>query len=237
MISQEQLIRNFSVMENGEVDFFLGAGASVNSGIPTGGDLIWFFKREIYCIENHVSTEKFKDLKLPSTQKFLQGYFDKKGGYPPKYASNEYSFYFQECYNSCIARKRFIESKVTRHNPSLGYLCLADMMIKNKVKRVWTTNFDALTETAVNIINPQQELLVCSSTNSNSIKNFNPTYPGVCKLHGDFRYDNLQNTEDELQKLESTLQEHWLHCLTNRGMIVIGYSGNDESIMSFLKNI
>lgn len=111
------------------------------------------------------------------------------------------------------------------------------MMIKNKVKRVWTTNFDALTETAVNIINPQQELLVCSSTNSNSIKNFNPTYPGVCKLHGDFRYDNLQNTEDELQKLESTLQEHWLHCLTNRGMIVIGYSGNDESIMSFLKNI
>lgn len=235
MISQEQLIRNFSVMENGEVDFFLGAGASVNSGIPTGGDLIWFFKREIYCIENHVSTEKFKDLKLPSTQKFLQDYFDKKGGYPPKYASNEYSFYFQECYNSCIARKRFIESKVTRHNPSLGYLCLADMMIKNKVKRVWTTNFDALTETAVNIINPQQELLVCSSTNSNSIKNFNPTYPGVCKLHGDFRYDNLQNTEDELQKLESTLQEHWLHCLTNRGMIVIGYSGNDESIMSFFE--
>lgn len=235
MISQEQLIRNFSVMENGEVDFFLGAGASVNSGIPTGGDLIWFFKREIYCIENHVSTEKFKDLKLPSTQKFLQGYFDKKGGYPPKYASNEYSFYFQECYNSCIARKRFIESKVTRHNPSLGYLCLADMMIKNKVKRVWTTNFDALTETAVNIINPQQELLVCSSTNSNSIKNFNPTYPGVCKLHGDFRYDNLQNTEDELQKLESTLQEYWLHCLTNRGMIVIGYSGNDESIMSFFE--
>lgn len=71
MISQEQLIRNFSVMENGEVDFFLGAGASVNSGIPTGGDLIWFFKREIYCIEIHISTEKFKNLKLPSTQKLL----------------------------------------------------------------------------------------------------------------------------------------------------------------------
>ena len=108
---------------------------------------------------------------------------------------------------------------------------MADMMIENKVKRVWTTNFDALTETAINIINPQQELLICSSTNSDSIRNFNPTYPSVCKLHGDFRYDNLQNTEDELQKLESTLQEHWPHCLTNRGMIVIGYSGNDESIM------
>lgn len=235
MISQEQLIRIFSIMENGEFDFFLGAGASVNSGIPTGGDLVWFFKREIYCIENHISTEKFKDLKLPSTQKLLQDYFDKTGGYPSKYASNEYSFYFQECYNSYIARKRFIESKVARHNPSLGYLCLADMMIKNKITRVWTTNFDALTETAINIINPQQELLVCSSTNSGSIKNFNPTYPSVCKLHGDFRYDNLQNTDDELKALEITLQEHWLHCLTNRGLIVIGYSGNDESIMSFFE--
>ena len=235
MISQEQLIRNFTVMENGEVDFFLGAGASVNSGIPTGEDLTWFFKREIYCLENRISTEKFKDLKLPSTQKLLQDYFDKKGGYPPRYAPNEYSFYFQECYNSYIARKRFIESKVTRHNPSLGYLCLADMMIKNKITRVWTTNFDSLTETAISIIDPQQELLICSSTNSDSIKNFNPTYPNICKLHGDFRYDNLQNTDDELKALENALQDHWLHCLKNRSLIAIGYSGNDESIMSFFE--
>lgn len=45
MISQKQLIRNFSVMADGEVDFFLGAGASIASGIPTGSDLIWEFKR------------------------------------------------------------------------------------------------------------------------------------------------------------------------------------------------
>lgn len=38
MLTQEQFIRNFSVMANGEVDFFLGAGASIASGIPTGGD-------------------------------------------------------------------------------------------------------------------------------------------------------------------------------------------------------
>lgn len=34
MLTQEQFIRNFSVMANGEVDFFLGAGASIASGIP-----------------------------------------------------------------------------------------------------------------------------------------------------------------------------------------------------------
>lgn len=47
MFTQEQFIRNFSVMANGEVDFFLGACASIASGIPTGGDLIWEFKRTL----------------------------------------------------------------------------------------------------------------------------------------------------------------------------------------------
>ena len=37
MMTQEQMIRNFCVMNDGEIDFFLGAGASVQSGIPTGG--------------------------------------------------------------------------------------------------------------------------------------------------------------------------------------------------------
>ena len=52
MLNQEQLVRNISVMANGEVDFFLGAGASIASGIPTGGDLIWQFKRFLYCMDH-----------------------------------------------------------------------------------------------------------------------------------------------------------------------------------------
>lgn len=85
------------------------------------------------------------------------------------------------------------------------------------------------------ILDPQQELLVCSSINSDSINNFNPDYPCICKLHGDFRYGKLQNTSGELQKIECALQEYWLQCLQNRGMVLIGYSGNDKSVMDFLE--
>ena len=91
MISQEQLIRNFKVMNNGEVDFFLGAGASIQSGIPTGGDLIWKFKRELYCSENELATESYKDLRLASTQQMLQAYCDAQGNYPKQYSPEEYS--------------------------------------------------------------------------------------------------------------------------------------------------
>ena len=78
MMTKEQLTRNINVMKNGEIDFLLGAGASVNSGISSGGDLVWFFKRLIYCDDNNISPEKYKDLYLSSTREMLQNYFDKK---------------------------------------------------------------------------------------------------------------------------------------------------------------
>ena len=134
MITKDQLVRTINVMKPGEIDFFLGAGASVNSGIPSGGDLVWYFKRLIYCNENRVSVEKYKDLYLPSTRDMLQAYFDKKGTYPPKYDSGEYSHYFQECYPIAIARQRFIDDQVAYKNPSLGYLCLAELISKDKIK-------------------------------------------------------------------------------------------------------
>lgn len=109
MITKDQLVRSISVMSPGEIDFFLGAGASINSGIPSGGDLVWYFKRLIYCNENRVSVEKYKDLYLPSTRDMLQDYFDKKGTYPPQNDPKEYSYYFQECYPIAISRQRFID--------------------------------------------------------------------------------------------------------------------------------
>ena len=133
MLTQEQFIRNFSVMTNGEVDFFLGAGASIASGIPTGGDLIWEFKRTLYCSENGISTENYKDLSLPSTKNTFQNYFDQKMNYPRLYAPEEYSFYFEQCYCNPLARKRFIENMVSDRKPSLGYLCLAESIKQGKV--------------------------------------------------------------------------------------------------------
>lgn len=234
MITKEQLVRSIAIMNPGEIDFFLGAGASINSGIPSGGDLVWYFKRLIYCNENRVSVEKYKDLYLPSTRDMLQDYFDKKGTYPPQNDPKEYSYYFQECYPIAISRQRFIDEQVAYKNPSLGYLCLAELISKNKIKNIWTTNFDSLVETATNIIDPQKDMLVCSSANSTSIPNFNPQHPCICKLHGDFRYDTLQNTDEELQALEKAIYEYWKQSMMGRGLVVVGYSGNDNSIMNFI---
>ena len=64
LMEMPTFLRNFKVMNNGDIDLFLGSGASVQAGIPTGAGLVWEFKREIYCTETEVSKEKFKDLHL-----------------------------------------------------------------------------------------------------------------------------------------------------------------------------
>lgn len=236
MLTQEQFIRNFSVMADGEVDFFLGAGASIASGIPTSGDLIWEFKRTLYCSECCISTEKYKDLALPSTQKKLQDYFDQKGSCPQQYAPEEYSYYFEQCYSDPLARKRFIEKIVSGRAPSLGYLCLAEAISQGKIKNIWTTNFDPLLENAIHHLYPTSNILVCSEANRDSVRLLNPQYPVIGKLHGDYRYDWLRNAENELQQLEEKIKEYVASQLIDKQLVVVGYSGNDESIMSFLES-
>ena len=234
-IDEKQFIRDFKVLTPGTLDVFLGAGASFSSGIPTGGDLVWYFKREIYCTENEVSKKKFKDLHSEKNREVLQDYFDCQGGFPKRGSPEEYSIYFEACFNTSEARKRFMETLVAQKNPSLGYLCLANLVVNSVVNNIWTTNFDELTEVAVRLINSIWPLNVLSSANQSAFSNLNFQYSCVYKLHGDYRYDKLQNTSKELQSLEVELANQFKNKLQNKGLLVIGYSGSDDSVMGVLE--
>ena len=234
--TQNEFIRNFLVPNYNKLDFFLGAGASIQAGIPTGSDFTWMFKRDLYCTEQDISKEKFKDIQSPRNQKILQEYFDSKDNYPKLYDDKEYSFYFGRCYTTVQARQSFIANYVDKANPSLGHLCLANFIINNKIENVWTTNFDKLVESGVYKLNPAYSLNIVSSANKSSLGLIsNNDYPSIYKLHGDFRYDEIQNTEDELKELETTLANYFVTSMQNRGLVVIGYSGKDDSIMNILE--
>lgn len=234
--SQPEFIRNFLVPGFNKFDFFLGAGASLQAGIPTGSDFIWSFKRELYCSEQDVSKECFKDIHSPLKQRILQEYFDTKAGFPHLHDDEEYSFYFEKCYNSLQARQAFISNYVNNVNPSLGHLCLANFIITGKVSNIWTTNFDKLIEAGIYKLNPAFSVNIISSANKDSLGLIsNNSYPTIYKLHGDYRYDKIQNTKDELQNLERTLSNKFLTSLQNRGLVFIGYAGKDDSIMTILE--
>lgn len=228
-------IRNFLL--NRDIDFFLGSGASLLAGIPSGQNLVWQFKKEIYCSENNVSRELFKDLQSERSRIKLQDYFDSLDGFPKRGSKEEYSFYFEKCYDNTLARNAYIQKRVANVEPTRGHLCLANLFINNEVKNIWTTNFDELIEAGIKTLSPQYSFNVVSSIQKDSISQIaNNNFQNVIKLHGDYRYDSIQNTEQELQNLENQLSNLFYQNLMNRGLVVIGYAGNDDSVMKVLES-
>ncbi|NMB00068.1 MAG: hypothetical protein GX971_00890, partial [Firmicutes bacterium] len=74
-IEKDTFLRGFKVLSNQSFDLFLGAGASISSGIPSGGDLVWQFKRELLSVSGKINGKKFQDLKIESNKKIIQSYF------------------------------------------------------------------------------------------------------------------------------------------------------------------
>lgn len=69
---------SFSVKPNGGMSMLLGAGASISSGIMSGRQMVWDFKRKIYCIENKISEAMFPDMSKETAQREIQVYLDAK---------------------------------------------------------------------------------------------------------------------------------------------------------------
>ena len=238
VIDANTFVNSFKIKPDKSVSFLLGAGASVSSNIPSGGQMVWDFKRTLYCTDNNIRTSLYGDLSKENVQKEIQSYFDGRGGYPELWSPEEYSFYFEKCYPSRSDREYYIRNKVRDIKPSLGYLCMGELIVNGKIDLVSTTNFDDLVQAGVHSINPGFSIKTISSAVSNSVGfTLNEGFPNIIKLHGDYLFDKLKNTESELQKLEDKIADIWKTSIKQNGLIVIGYAGNDNSVMSVLEGL
>ena len=76
--------------------------------------------------------------------------------------------------------------------------------------------------------------MICAHDSGVSSVRLMSDRPKVVKLHGDFLYDSIKNTSSELQSLEANMREKFIEFAKEYGLIVVGYSGNDHSIMDLL---
>ena len=230
IIDKQVFLRSFKVQKNNSFDLFLGSGASTTSGISSGKDLVLHFKKEILSSQNQLNNNAVYDLKIEANQKKIESFFDDTN------ITNPYAHYFQQCYPDSNVRQDFLTNIMRDKKPSIGFLCTAALIEKNKFNTIWTTNFDDLIEKAINTLN-HKSCAIVSPENAASVKNYQDDIPQIIKLHGDFRYDSLQNTQEELQKLEDNLYQYFVSAMQKKGLLVVGYSGSDESIIKTLRKI
>ena len=146
----------------------------------------------------------------------------------------KYSQLFELCYPKPDERWDYIESMVAKAFPSFGYLCLAHILELGIFDTVITTNFDDLIFTAC-VDNLFKRPIVHSVNDFKSERFKLKERPRIYKIHGDYLVTDLKTTiadmADEDPNMTQRLSAVFEDC---DGMVVIGYSGNDDSVMKLL---
>ena len=229
-LSLDAFVRSIKVRRNTPHSLFLGAGASVSSGVPSAEGCIWEWKRDIFLTNNPGLDEQFSELSLPSVRNRIQSWLDRQGTFPERGATEEYGYYIHECYPIPDDRRAFFQEKVQNAQPHVGYRLLPHLAKADLIRSVWSTNFDRLAARAVQQSNITP-LEVGLDSQGRLSRRVNRGELLCVSLHGDYRYDRLKNTSEELQGQESELNNALVSAIREDPIIVFGYSGRDDSIM------
>lgn len=232
-LSVDALVRSLAVSSARPVCYLLGAGASITSGVPSAERCLWEWKQDIFVTNNPTLRDAVGELSLPGTKHRVQRWLDQRGCYPALGDLDEYSVFAKECYPTGTDRRAFFQAHVAKAKPHTGYKLLALLAKARLVQSVWTTNFDGLVARACAAANQ-----TCIEVGMDTpLRAMRPQAAGelrVVSLHGDYRYDTLKNTLDELQTQEVDLRKELLHELKDCDLVVVGYSGRDRSLMDVL---
>ena len=74
------------------------------SGLPTATDIIWDLKRRYYCREENQDVSR-QDMQLAAVTARIQAFMDSRG-FPPLWADNEYTTYFEKIFGTDRERQR-----------------------------------------------------------------------------------------------------------------------------------
>lgn len=226
----DELVRSIAINKTVAHMFFLGAGASVSSGVPSAELCIREWKRDIFLSRNPGLEEQFSELSLAGIRERIQRWLDRHPEFPAEGSTDEYGFYIEACFPISNDRRAYFAEKVKAARPHIGYQVLCNLSESGLIQSIWTTNFDALTARAAATFSliPIEVGIDCQVRL--------PRQPRAgellaVSLHGDYRYDDLKNTSAEIQQQETSLREALVAGLADRPCIVVGYSGRDKSIM------
>lgn len=224
-----------------QLAWLLGAGASASAGVPTAADMIANFKARLFCAQMNIPLNEV-DISDPLWRQRITSHFDDAQGFPPAGDPGEYSIAFEATYPLAPDRRSYIENAVKKGAPSFGHRVLASFISEGLIRCMFTTNFDGLIERATavtdNLLPPDRQAhLTVSSLDSvergeRCIRE--NAWPLLVKFHGDYQSEHLRNTVQELQTQDDRLRRILISGLVRFGLVVVGYSGRDDSIMDVL---
>jgi tetratricopeptide (TPR) repeat protein len=207
--------------------FILGAGASKDSGIPTGGELVQKWLAELRL--RHDASSASLEAWATENNLDIQGFdYASAASFYPQVFDRRFEGYPAEGYAA-------LEKTMEKKRPSVGYAVLAWILSQTPHRVVITTNFDNLVSDAL-LHFTDVAPLVCGHESLASYIRPRMRRPAVAKIHRDLFLDPFSGAKNT-----SILSEVWTTALktifANFSPIFIGYGGNDGSLMGFLETL
>lgn len=235
-MSVDEFVRR--VLSHGKnLHWLMGAGVSQSAGVPTAWDMIYDFKATLYAQRKRIKLADL-DTNDPDTRLRLDAYFLTQEDFPRPGDPSEYAVLFERVHSDPSSRQRKIEQMLEDADPqpNLGHLVIAVMWQMQLLHTAWTTNFDeVLEQAAVQVSNAARWLRRVDRSDPDQVRVVfeDQAKPVLVKMHGDFQSQRLDNTTSELEadnQLRSALSES----MRTKGLVVVGYSGRDASVMDAL---
>lgn len=226
-----------------QYSWLLGSGASASSGIPTGYMMIRDFKTMLFCQETGLPRNEV-DSTDPLWVQRIDDFFNKRSILPKSGNPSEYSAAFEAVYPTESERRKYIENAVRKGTPSFSHRVLASLITTKRVPCIFTTNFDPLIEQACTqtdlLLNDNERamptLAAIDSAGRAERCLRESGWPLIAKLHGDYQSTELKNTEEELKSQDESMRLVLTQACLRFGLIIIGYSGRDKSVMDALED-
>jgi tetratricopeptide (TPR) repeat protein len=207
--------------------FWLGAGCSVSSGIPAAAALV---KDDWLPRLHRVKAGPG----LPS-EDWIRSVFT---GYDSERPGSLYGPVMNELFPNRDERQRETERLCGSCGPGFGYAVLASLMSRPNglFSTALTTNFDDLIADAMYVYGNRRPLVIQHEALSGFMRPGRVQRPLVVKVHGDHRL-NPMHTQRETGELKKGIKEGVRGLLQDRGVIFMGYSGNDGGVIEALDSL
>jgi hypothetical protein len=199
----------------------LGAGVSVDAGVPTGWAVFRDVLRRLYRVER--ATDATPD------DEALDAWLAETGR-----AEIGYSTLLDEVAPDPATRRDLLAGYFEAREPGPTHELLADLAAQGVVRVFVTTNFDRLLERAL-VARGVEPVVVSDDATLHAQVRREHARVFVVKAHGDYLQQTMRNTPSELAELEPQLTAELRAIADHYGLLVLGWSGADPAIAEVLR--
>jgi hypothetical protein len=222
-------LRSLADNHENKIVFFIGAGCSISSGIPSAANLTkeWIKVLKMFEVGDSISFDEW----ISSGERYKN--------YSDENSSAFYANVINDLFPDEDQRQKEIERIVTQKDPRFGYATLASLLSDTKFginfNKILTTNFDDLIADALYLYTNKKPLVITheSLIDFATLSSIKPT---IIKLHGDAQL-NPKNIESETAKIDERVKEKVISIVRESYVIFTGYGGNDTGIKEIFKNV